>query len=113
MTDQPTVNELATATAAPMIMTRAMRYYYNHREEANQKRLERYHNDPATIAKREERAQKKAAKEAAAAAKAEERKARKQMASAKMALAKATSRAGKLPTIPSPQFKECPPSSSQ
>lgn len=45
-------------------ITHDMRYYYLHRDEKNAKRLERYHNDPAVIAKREEKERKRAEKEA-------------------------------------------------
>lgn len=41
-----------------------MRFYYLHREERKKKQLERYHNDPAVIAKREEKERKRAEKEA-------------------------------------------------
>lgn len=50
-----------------------MRYHYLHREERNKKRLERYHNDPNVIARRQERERKKEEKEAAIAAKRAEK----------------------------------------
>ena len=40
------------------------RYYVLHRDEVNAQRLERYHNHPEVIAKKEEREKKKAAKAA-------------------------------------------------
>ena len=45
-------------------MTPAMRYYALHRDQKKAKDLERYHNRPDVIAKREERERKKAEKEA-------------------------------------------------
>ncbi len=45
-------------------MNRNKRYYALHREECNALRLARYHNNPAVIAKREERERIKAEKEA-------------------------------------------------
>lgn len=55
-----------------------MRYYYLHREERKKKQLERYHNDPAVIAKREEKARKRAEKGAMTAAeKAAQKEARR------------------------------------
>ena len=44
-------------------MTPAMRYYALHRDQKKAKDLERYHNRPDVIAKREERERKKAEKE--------------------------------------------------
>ena len=44
-------------------MTPSMRYYYLHRDQKKAKDLERYHNRPDVIAKREERERKKAEKE--------------------------------------------------
>ena len=45
-------------------MDKHKRYYILHREEANARRLIRYHNNPKVIAKKEERERKKAEKEA-------------------------------------------------
>ena len=45
-------------------MTKEQRYYALHREQKNAKDLERYHNRPDIIAKREERQRKKEEKEA-------------------------------------------------
>jgi hypothetical protein len=45
-------------------MTKEQRYYALHREQKIAKDLERYHNRPDIIAKREERERKKAEKEA-------------------------------------------------
>jgi hypothetical protein len=45
-------------------MDKHKRYYILHREEANARRLARYHNNPDVIAKKEERERKKAEKEA-------------------------------------------------
>ena len=54
-------------------ITTDMRYYYLHREESNRKRMERYHNDPKVIARKQERERKKAEKDAAIAAKRAEK----------------------------------------
>lgn len=54
-------------------ITTDMRYHYLHREERNKQRLERYHNDPNVIARRQERERKKAEREAILAAKRAEK----------------------------------------
>lgn len=64
-------------------LTRNQIYYARHREEKRQKVKERYHNDPAVLARRAERervkAEQKAQREAEKAAKKEEAKQKKQM----------------------------------
>lgn len=59
-------------------MNRNKRYYALHREECNALRLARYHNNPAVIAKREERERIKAEKEAIKQAEKEAKKAEKE-----------------------------------
>lgn len=49
---------------AENIMSPSMRYYHLHRDQKKAKDLERYHNRPDVIAKKEERERKKAEKEA-------------------------------------------------
>ncbi len=46
------------------VMTRNQRYHALHREERIAKALEKYHNNPEVIAKKEERERKKAEREA-------------------------------------------------
>lgn len=58
---------------AENIMSPSMRYYHLHRDQKNAKDLERYHNRPDVIAKKEERERKKAEKEAEHTAKQEEK----------------------------------------
>jgi hypothetical protein len=59
-------------------MNRNKRYYALHREECNALRLARYHNNPAVIAKREERERIKVEKEAIKQAEKEAKKAEKE-----------------------------------
>ena len=63
-------------------MNKHQRYYALHREQ----KLSKYHNDPAVIAKREEREQKKEQREAEKAAKQVEKE-RKRQESLQLALA--------------------------
>lgn len=53
-------NEVTSETKK---MTKHTRYYILHRDEANAQRLERYHNNPEVIAKKQEREQKRAEKD--------------------------------------------------
>ena len=65
MTEETTeiINKTLT-NAEEVKMTKEQRYYHLHREQKIAKDLERYHNRPDVIAKREERERKKAEKEA-------------------------------------------------
>jgi len=61
-------------------MTRYQIYHALNRAKRLEKAAERYHNDPAVIAKRAERERLKAEKEATKAAEAEQKKQQKQLA---------------------------------
>jgi len=71
-------------------LTKYQRYYALHKKEKNAKTLERYHNRPDIIAKREERERKKAEKDAEKEVKRIEREKRQQE---RLALAIATRKA--------------------
>jgi hypothetical protein len=72
-------------------MTRNQRYHALHREERIAKALEKYHNDPEVIRKKEEREQKKAEREAEKLAEKESKRLEKERArQEKLALALAT-----------------------
>ena len=81
-----------TGTENEITMNKDMRYYQLHREE----KLNKYHNNPEVIRKREEKLKKKAEKEAEREAKREEEKEQKRLEKEKkrqekLALAIATS----------------------
>jgi len=58
-----TVEPVQDVQDAKEDMDKHKRYYILHREEANIRRLARYHNNPTVITKKEERERKKAEKE--------------------------------------------------
>ena len=88
MTDTPETPE----------MNKNLRYYVLHRDKCNEQRLARYYNNPAVIARREEKERIRAEKKVALDAEKERKKVERELRKVQLkALALATRKASKAP----------------